>query len=309
MPDTASALARSGPESPVPDLGILGVGLLGSALAERALAAGIAVIGYDPDLRALERLQGAGGSVAGSAPELARACRRILLALPDERTTRVVLESLGDALTAGTLVLDATTGSPESAREFAALIAHRNGVYLEMTVSGSSTQVRRGDALFMVGGPLGALESCRDLLAAFGGRTLHTGESGTASAMKLVTNLVLGLNRAALAEGLVLASSLGLARERALEALKTGAASSRVMDTKGAKMLRGDFEPEARLAQHLKDVRLMLKAAARTGQRLPLTEIHRDLLEQGEQLGMGGLDNSAILRVLESQQSPAQSSL
>ena len=113
--------------------------------------------------------------------------------------------------------------------------------------------------------------------------------------MKLVSNLVLGLNRAALAEGLVFAQVLGLEAEAALALIGT-MAYSRIMDTKGRKMIEGDFRVQARLSQHLKDIRLILDAAAAAGQALPLTEIHRQLLEVAEAAGFGEADNSAIIR-------------
>ena len=114
--------------------------------------------------------------------------------------------------------------------------------------------------------------------------------------MKLVSNLVLGLNRAALAEGLVFAQALGLDAEAALEVLLNSMAYSRTMDTKGRKMIAGDFRTQARLSQHLKDVRLILAAAAEAGQVLPLSETHRRLLETAEAAGFGDADNSAVVR-------------
>jgi 3-hydroxyisobutyrate dehydrogenase-like beta-hydroxyacid dehydrogenase len=114
--------------------------------------------------------------------------------------------------------------------------------------------------------------------------------------MKLVVNLVLGLNRAALAEGLALAHHCGLDPTAALEVLRAGPAYSRMMDIKGAKMLAGDFTPQARLAQHLKDVRLILKLGEASGARLPLSTLHRALLEQLAAAGYHDADNSAIIR-------------
>ena len=117
--------------------------------------------------------------------------------------------------------------------------------------------------------------------------------------MKLVTNLVLGLNRAALAEGLAFAESLGLDASRALTVLGESMAYSRVMDTKGAKMVQGNFTPQAKLSQHLKDVRLILEAAGGAGAELPLSQAHRLLLEAAEAAGLGELDNSAIIRAIK----------
>src|SRR5204862_6197732 len=115
----------------------------------------------------------------------------------------------------------------------------------------------------------------------------HTGGCGSAAKMKLVSNLVLGINRAALAEGLVFAKAIGVEPAAALEVLKGSAAYSRAMDVKGRKMIDGDFSVQARLSQHLKDVRLMQCAAAEAGLSLPLTDTHRDLLEQAEAAGLG----------------------
>jgi 3-hydroxyisobutyrate dehydrogenase-like beta-hydroxyacid dehydrogenase len=117
--------------------------------------------------------------------------------------------------------------------------------------------------------------------------------------MKLVVNHVMGLNRAALAEGLAFARAMGLDPSRALEVLRAGAAYSRAMDTKGPKMIRGDFTPVARLSQHLKDVRLILRAARRADLRLPLEEWNRRLLERAMDRGGGDMDNSAVILAYE----------
>ena len=114
--------------------------------------------------------------------------------------------------------------------------------------------------------------------------------------MKLVANLVLGLNRAVLAEGLSFAKSLGLDLNLVLDVLKSGAAYSKVMDAKGRKMIDEAFEPQAKLSQHLKDVRLILKLATASDRELPLSLLHQQLLESAESAGNGDLDNSAIIR-------------
>jgi 3-hydroxyisobutyrate dehydrogenase-like beta-hydroxyacid dehydrogenase len=118
--------------------------------------------------------------------------------------------------------------------------------------------------------------------------------------MKLVVNLVLGLNRAVLAEGLSFAQACGIDPAVALEVLAAGPAFSRVMDAKGKKMIARDFEPQARLSQHLKDVHLILAEAAKHNAKTPLSELHRALLEALDAAGFGGEDNAAIVRAFES---------
>jgi len=117
--------------------------------------------------------------------------------------------------------------------------------------------------------------------------------------MKLVANLALGLHRAVLAETLTFAQACGVSPTDALEVLKAGAAYSRVMDDKGEKMLHHDFTVEAKLSQHLKDVRLILAEAHTGNAKVPLSQIHRQLLERLDGFGYGDLDNSAIIMAYE----------
>ena len=117
--------------------------------------------------------------------------------------------------------------------------------------------------------------------------------------MKLVNNLVLGLTRVALAEGLLFAKAIGVSPQNALDVLKVGNAYSVVMDVKGQKMVDRDFSLQAKLSQHSKDVRLMLEEARRSGIRLPMSDLHLQLLDQAEASGWGDLDNSAIIQSIE----------
>jgi 3-hydroxyisobutyrate dehydrogenase-like beta-hydroxyacid dehydrogenase len=123
----------------------------------------------------------------------------------------------------------------------------------------------------------------------------HVGGLGDGSRAKLAVNLILGLNRLALAEGLVFAERLGLDPAAFLDVARGSAAYSQVMDTKGPKMVAGDFSPEGRVRQTLKDVHLMLAQARARGQRLPLLEVHRDVLEACVRHGEQDLDNSRVV--------------
>ncbi len=151
----------------------------------------------------------------------------------------------------------------------------------------------------MAGGAKATFDACQDLFQAFAKKSFYVGPWGSGARMKLVSNLVLGINRAALAEGLAFAAASGVDTRTALEILCASPAYSRIMDTKGVKMVEEDFTVQARLSQHLKDVRLILEAAAAAGVRLPLSTAHRGLLEAAEAAGCGDLDNSAIIRAYD----------
>lgn len=281
-----------------PPLGLIGVGLVGTAIAERLLAAGWRVIGWDLDPARRAVLEAAGGAVASGIAEVFNASHRVLLSLPTDEVVAAVLNDADSALRAGLIVIDTSTGAPESAVEQAARLSARGISYLDATVSGSSQQLRHGEAVFLVGAKRDAFQACRDVFATLALTTFHTGPPGSGATMKLVTNLVLGLNRAALAEGLAFAEAVGVDLSAALQVLRGSLAYSRAMDAKGRKMIEEDFAPQARLSQHLKDVRLILRAAEARGRPLPLSETHRALLERAEAAGWGDLDNSAIIKVL-----------
>lgn len=281
-------------------VGLVGLGLLGSALAERMQAAGMHVVGYDLSAAKRGELVDAGGESVENAAEVFRRADVVVLSLPDSHVVRSLIEGVEPALRKGLLIVDTSTGDPRATRALGAQLAERDVDYLDATVAGSSEVVRAGRAVVMVGGPAEAVARVRDILDCFAKQVFHLGPWGSGSRMKLVVNLVLGLNRAALAEGLTLAAALELDPATTLATLQASAAYSAIMDAKGHKMLTGDFAPQARLAQHLKDVRLMLAAAERTGIELPLSKVHRELLERAEALGCGELDNSAVLRAFES---------
>jgi 3-hydroxyisobutyrate dehydrogenase-like beta-hydroxyacid dehydrogenase len=167
---------------------------------------------------------------------------------------------------------------------------------LETPVSGASGQVARGEGVGLIGGDAEVIRAVEGVLRALFARHFHIGKIGDAGRAKLAINLILGLNRLAMAEGLVFAERLGLDPEAFLNLARSSAAYSQVMDTKGAKMIHGEFAAEGRITQHLKDVDLMLEQAQRAKQQLPLAEIHADVLQACVRQGEGDLDNSAVIK-------------
>jgi 3-hydroxyisobutyrate dehydrogenase-like beta-hydroxyacid dehydrogenase len=280
-------------------LGLLGIGLLGRALAKRFLGAGFHVLGYDPDPACCRALVALGGQPVASAREVARQRDLLILSLPSTPVVEGVIQEIAPELRAGLRIVDTTTGDPERTALLGADLARKGVHYLDATISGSSEQVRCGEAVVMVGGEAAASAACAALFACFAKHWFHVGGWGCGARMKLVVNLVLGLNRAVLAEGLALARSCGLDAMETLHILQASAAWSRVMDTKGRKMIERDFTPEARLSQHLKDVHLILTEAERVGAKVPRSALHRTLLEKVQAAGGGEDDNCGILRAFD----------
>jgi 3-hydroxyisobutyrate dehydrogenase-like beta-hydroxyacid dehydrogenase len=282
-------------------VGLVGIGLVGTALAENLLANGFVVIGFarrEVKRRELERL---GGRAAESLGKIARAANRVILSLTDSDAVEEVVLGPGGLLEAGAglrVIIDTTTGEPERTEALARQLSDRGIRLLDAPISGSSEQIRRRQGVILVGGERAAYESCLDLFQILSEKHYYLGRPGAGSRAKLASNLILGLNRLVLAEGLVFAERLGLDLETFMAMARTTPAYSAAMDVKGKKMLQGDFTPQSRITQHHKDLRIMLEYADRLGQELPLTQLHKKILEKCITAGEGDLDTSAVIREL-----------
>lgn len=288
-------------------IGLIGLGLVGRAIGTRLAAAGFVPHGFDRAEAARAAWADAGFALADSPAAIGRHCTRTVLAVFDTQGVLDVTEGPGGLLEGGATraLVDCSTGDPDRLQALAERLAARGVAFIEAPLSGSSQQIGAGTATMLVGTTEHALKAHEDLLAAITQQRLHVGGAGMGARAKLATNLVLGLNRAALAEGLVFAEKLGIAPERFLQLVLATPARSDAALAKGAMMVAGDFGvPQSRVRQHLKDLELMLDQAAASGQRLPLTATHAALLRAAVAAGDGELDNAAVLLQLRRETHP-----
>lgn len=277
---------------------IVGLGLMGEVYAKRLLDAGIPVVGFDIDPARRAQLNEIGGRAVNSIAELAAPARCIIIAVFNTDQVADVIENhllpaLGDG--SNKIVLCMSTCDPDQVAALAARVMPRGIRYLDVPVSGTSDQVRRGDGVALIGGDSAIAGEVTDVFDALFARRFHVGKIGDGGRAKLAVNLILGLNRLALAEGLVFAERLGLDPAAFLDVARGSASYSQVMETKGPKMVSGDFSPEGRAKQTLKDVQLMLGQAAGVGQKLAMLEVHAAVLEACVRAGEADLDNSVII--------------
>jgi 3-hydroxyisobutyrate dehydrogenase len=230
------------PQTPV---GLIGVGLMGEVYAQRLMAAGFGVIGFDLDAERIKRLVQIGGRT-GSLAEIARQCDPIVVAVFSTDQVEDVIEGGLMPAAAGKLVICTSTCDPDRIAALGTRVG-RDVRFLEVPVSGTSAQVRHGDGVGLVGGDAAVAQVVAPVLDALFPKRFHIGKIGDGGRAKLAINLILGLNRLASAEGLVFASRLGLDLAAFLEVARASAAASQVMDTKGPKMVAGDFSPEGRV--------------------------------------------------------------
>ncbi len=278
------------------NLGIIGLGLVGSALYTRPQAQGYAVHGFDIDDKACETARTQGVAIHASPLELSQSCPTIILSLPDSGAVHQVLwgtDGLAKTTREAALILDSSTIDPRRSLEHWGLMKAHGHLYVDIPFVGSSAEIAKGEAIVLVGAG-NATFGQRPLLDQLARHVYFTGGPASAHKMKLVLNLVLGLNRAVLAEGLAFAAKLGMDEADVLEILRHSPAYSYVMDAKGARMVNRTFEPVARLHQHAKDVGLICELADESVARAPFSTLHAQLLKTAIEHGWGDLDNSAV---------------
>jgi 3-hydroxyisobutyrate dehydrogenase-like beta-hydroxyacid dehydrogenase len=274
-------------------VGVVGIGLMGEVYVRRLVAAGFDVVGYDIDAAKAARLSEIGAR-AGSLADVARDCEPIVLAVFNTEQVEEVVERALIPAAAGKIVLCTSTCDPDRIAAFGDRVGDKLQ-FLETPVSGTSAQVRQGDGVGLIGGDARIAAAAAGVLDALFPRRFQIGEIGDGGRAKLAINLILGLNRLALAEGLVFAARLGLDPAAFLDVARASAAASQVMDTKGPKMVAGDFAPEGRVRQTLKDAELMLDQARKAGQLLPLLSVHAEVLQACVDHGEGEQDNSIVI--------------
>jgi 3-hydroxyisobutyrate dehydrogenase-like beta-hydroxyacid dehydrogenase len=283
-------------------VGVVGVGLLGTAVSGVLLAAGHAVVGHDVVPERVADLEARGGRAARSAAEVARSARAVFTVLP---TLEAVEEAITgpDGVLAGatreTVILQMSTISPQLAVRMDEAARARGAALLDAPVSGTSGMVARRDCVITVGGERGAFERCRGILEALAKKVFHVGDCGMGSYLKLVTNLVMGLNGVVLAEGLTLARRAGLDPAQTLEILSHGAAASKILDVRGPLMVEGRFDPLMKVDLFLKDIRLMIEAAQGLHVPVPLAATMQQLYTAAHASGQAKDDLAGIVKVYE----------
>jgi putative dehydrogenase len=289
-------------------IGVVGLGLLGHAVAARLRAAGHPVIGFDVVPERVADLERLGGRAAASAVEVARAADAVCTVLPSLATVEEAI--LGPAGIAAArrpeqVVIQMSTISPALTERLDGALAQRGLAFLDCPISGTSGMVERGQGVIFVGGERRVFERWRPVLDAVLPTPVYVGRGGQAMTLKLVANLLVGLHSAAAAEALTMARRAGLDLDLVLRVLGAGAATSRMLEVRGPLIARGEFPAQMKLDLFMKDLHLIQDAAAAVGAPVPLTDAAERLYAAAQAAGHGGEDLAAVVRVLEAARRPS----
>jgi 2-hydroxy-3-oxopropionate reductase len=284
-------------------VGFVGLGLMGHGMAKNLLSAEFPLLGYDIDPAKVDVIVKLGGIRVEAPEQIPSQVDVIILSLPDSPTVNeVVHKSLKLFQTGrpGLILIDTTTADPILSEALASQLRENDIEMLDATLSGTSKMCAEKEITIMVGGREEVFRECEPIFSAIGKEVFYMGRNGQGALAKLIVNLVLGLNRMVLAEGLSLAKKAGMDQRRLLEVLQKSAAYSKAMDMKGSKMVDKEFlPPEGKLAFHLKDVRLILELGSRLNFPLPLSSLHAQALASEVAKGRGDWDNADIISFYE----------
>lgn len=283
-------------------VGIVGLGLLGHAVAARLLGArgGWDVVGFDVLADRVDALARLGGRRASSVAAAADA-DVVCVVLPSLASVEEVVLG-GDGVVArgrpGQTVVQMSTISPALTRRLARDVNASGRHFLDCPISGTSAMVERGDGVVFVGGDRTVFTRWTGLLDAVLPRPVYVGEAGQAMVLKLVANLLVGVHSAAAAEALTMARRAGLDLDVVLPILGSGAAGSRMLDVRGPLIARDRFPAQMKLELFMKDLHLIQDAARQLGTPVPLTDTAERLYAAVDAAGHGGEDLAVVVRAL-----------
>lgn len=285
-------------------VGVIGLGLMGTALSRNLIAADYGVVGYDVRDEQMKALVGGGGQAAGSPAEVAKQADAVITALPNAAIVESsLLGPLGVAEGArpGVVAIEMSTVAPETSRALARRLTDRGIPMLDAPVSGTSGMVAKRDCVIMVGGDRAVFDRCRSILDALSRKTFYIGASGAGAQLKLVTNLIMGVNSLVTAEGLALGMKAGLDPRLMLEVLRESAAGSRMLEVRGPLMVDRHYDAQMKIEMFLKDIALILENGQHLKMPLPLATVMQHMFTVAYTDGRGLQEMAAVIEVYRTQ--------
>jgi 2-hydroxy-3-oxopropionate reductase len=283
------------------NLGFIGLGIMGCPMAGHLIAAGHKVFLHSRS-GVPAHLTGKGGVACCSSADVASSAETIFLMVTDTPDVEAVLfgnNGVAGALTPGKIVVDMSSISPVATKDFARRIEERGCHYLDAPVSGGEIGAKQGTLTIMVGGPEAAFERVKPFFSLMGKTVTRIGNNGDGQTAKAANQIILAITIQGIAEAFLFVSKTGADVARVREALLGGFAQSRVLEVHGARMLKRAFDPGFKISLHRKDLANALDTAEAMKLGMPATAAAQELFKAAKGEGFDGLDDSALLRVLE----------
>jgi 2-hydroxy-3-oxopropionate reductase len=283
-------------------VGYIGLGLMGKSIARNILKAGFPVVVHNRSRAAVDELVAEGATAANSPKEIAGQVDVVFTNLPDTPDVEKVVLGEGGILEgaqAGLIYVDNSTIKPASARMIAERLAAKNVLALDAPVSGGDIGAKNGTLTIMVGGAASALEKVMPVFKAMGKTVTHVGDAGAGQVAKAANQIMVAAQMVAMGELLVFSKKAGVDPRKVVDAIKGGAAQCWTLDVKPPRLFDGNRNPGFKAHMQLKDLKIILDTAQEYEIPISGTVENTKLFQQMIDAGMGELDNSAVVGVVE----------
>ncbi|MFD2611005.1 NAD(P)-binding domain-containing protein [Paenibacillus gansuensis] len=283
-------------------IGFIGLGVMGKPMAANLIRKGYSVIVYNRTLDKACDLVEMGAETAGSPEETAKLSDVVFTMVSNDAALEEVIygaQGVIHGIRTGSAVIDSSTVSPALSQRIASDLAEHFVDFLDAPVTGSKPAAIDGTLLFMVGGKEEVLAEQMELFETLGSKVIHMGPSGSGSYAKLAHNTIVGINNAAFAEGMMLATRSGLEPEKFLQVVQNGSAGSKAADLKGQKIINRDFSTQFSAKLMLKDLKLAAELTNALRMPSPLLDSVKNLFQMTENKGYGDDDLCAVVRNYE----------
>src|SRR5918911_3102748 len=284
---------------PIKNIAIIGLGIMGGAIARNLIPAGFRVSGFDVDKDRAAAAAASGVAVRGSAAEAAEDADLVLTSLPSVAALDATVEALAAPQRRGLILAEISTFPIDAKERARNRLATAGIVALDCPLSGPGAQAMTGDLALYGSGDEAAFSRCRNAFAGFARVSHYLGAFGNGSRMKFVANLLVAVHNAAAAEAIVLGTKAGLDPERILEVISSGAGTSRIFELRGPMMAKGVYTPPtATMHVFQKDSAIIGEFARALGVATPMLDTAAPLYDKAEAQGYAEEDVGAVHAVL-----------
>jgi 3-hydroxyisobutyrate dehydrogenase/glyoxylate/succinic semialdehyde reductase len=281
-------------------VGIIGLGIMGGAIARNLVERGWRVIGYDTDAARRAELAGANVTIAADATQVARDAAVIMTSLPTPAAVEAVARAIASSGQSCRIVVELSTLTIADKLRFEATLKKAGHIALDCPLSGTGAQAKNRDLIVYASGDSAAIARCKDLFADFAKQSADLGAFGNGSRMKFVANHLVAIHNVATAEAMILAQRAGLDPKMVVEMVGPGAGGSRMFQMRAPMMVEGVYEPATmKVSTWKKDMAIIAEFADEVGCVTPLFTLTQPVYAQAMAMGLGDQDTAAVFEVLK----------
>lgn len=283
-------------------IGFIGLGVMGKPMAKNLLKAGFDVTVYDLVPSAMQELQSCGAKLANDNSSLARESDVIITMLPNSPHVKAAVmgeKGVLEGAHEGLVLIEMSSIAPLMTQEIGEACNKAGVAMLEAPVSGGEPKAIDGTLSLMVGGDEALLERMKPVLEPISGSIVHCGGLGAGNTTKLVNQMIIAVEMAAIAEAFAMGKKAGVEPEVIYNAIRGGFAGSMVLDGKFTMVMDGNFKPGFRLNLHIKDVGNCIETGQKLGAPMPLTSIVMDMMKYMQANGKGDMDHCVMMQYYE----------